>query len=74
MTEGTSRDRIDQQLLSRGARVLHERTILVLGVMFAAAGALTLWHLARLSSNLIESAALQGASLQAESLEELRTL
>jgi signal transduction histidine kinase/CheY-like chemotaxis protein len=55
-------------------RALHERTILLLTIMLVAGIAGTLWHLARLSSRLVESAALQGTALHAESLEELRTL
>lgn len=61
-------------LLNRCIRVLHERAILVLAVLLCVGVAATLWHLARLSSHLMESAALQGAALQAESLEELRSL
>jgi signal transduction histidine kinase/DNA-binding response OmpR family regulator len=61
-------------LLARCTTALQRRIILVLTLMFAAGVAVTLWHLSRLSSRLIESAALQGVSLQAESLEELRTL
>jgi signal transduction histidine kinase/DNA-binding response OmpR family regulator len=60
--------------LRRGGRVLQARIILVLAVMFCVGVAATLWHLARLSSSLIESAALQGSAHQAEALEELRTL
>lgn len=57
--------------LARGARLLHERTILALTLMFCAAG--TLWHLSRLSSNLVERAALEATSAYADSLEEVRT-
>ncbi len=61
-------------VLRRCGRALQERIILVLVVMFCIGVAATLWDLARLSSKLVESAALQGTALQAESLEELRTL
>ena len=61
-------------LLRRSGRALQERIILVLVVMFCVGVAATLWDLARLSSKLVESAALEGSALQAESLEELRTL
>ncbi len=60
--------------LRRGGRALQGRIIIVLVVMFCVGVGATLWHLARLSSRLIESAALQGVAFQAESLEELRTL
>lgn len=53
--------------------LIHERTILLLAVMFCVGAAATLWHLYHLSSNLVESGALQGTSLYAESLTELRT-
>ena len=62
------------KVLARCVRLLHERTILVLTIMFCAGVLGALWDLSRLSSNLIESAALQGTSLHSESLEELRTL
>ena len=55
-------------------RPLHERTILVLGIMLGAGVLLTLWHLSRLTSNLVESAAVEGTSLQCESLQESRML
>jgi signal transduction histidine kinase/DNA-binding response OmpR family regulator len=61
-------------LLRRAGDALQGHIILVLVVMFCAGVAATLWHLARLSSQLVESAALQGSALQADSLEELRTL
>ncbi len=60
--------------LARSIRLFHERTILVLAVMFCVGAAATAWHLSRLSSQLIESAALQGTALYSEALEELRTL
>lgn len=55
-------------------RLLHERTILVLTIMFCGGVGTTMWHFSRLSSKLIESTALQGMSVQSESLEELRTI
>jgi adenylate cyclase len=53
--------------------LIHERTILLLTVMFCVGAAATLWQLSHLSSNLVESGALQGTSLYADSLTELRT-
>jgi predicted GTPase len=53
---------------------LHNHIILVLAIMFCALVAATLWHLSRLSSNLIQSAALQAASMHAASLREVRKL
>jgi signal transduction histidine kinase len=52
---------------------IYKRTIMVLAVLFCFGVAATLWHLSSLSSNLVKSGALQGASLYAESLTELRT-
>ena len=59
---------------ARCERLLHERTILVLTIMFAVAVAVTLWHLSRLTTKLVESASLQGTFLYSQSLEELRTI
>lgn len=53
--------------------LIHERTILLLTVMFCVGAAATLWQLSHLSSNLVESGALHGTSLYADSLTELRT-
>jgi signal transduction histidine kinase len=53
--------------------LIYERTILLLAVMLCAGVAATLWHLSRLSSTLVKSGAVQGTSLYAESLTELRT-
>ncbi|MBI3374586.1 MAG: response regulator [Betaproteobacteria bacterium] len=60
--------------LATWVRPLNDRTILVLVIMLCAGVAITLWHLGRLSSSLIESAAVGGTSLHSETLEELRTL
>src|SRR5262245_17092557 len=54
--------------------LLYKHTILVLTIMFIAAMALVLWYLAQLSMQLVQSAALQGTSLHAESLQEVRRL
>src|SRR5262245_3981297 len=56
------------------ARLLHERTILVLLTMFCIGTGCTLWYVSRLQSNLIASIALQDASLYAQALAEFRTL
>ena len=53
---------------------LHNHTILVLTIVFCALVAATLWQLSRLSSNLIQTAALQAASMHAASLREVRKL
>src|SRR5262245_16757546 len=55
-------------------RLLYERTILILTLLFCAGGAGTLWHLSRLSSNLIKSAALEGTAWYSEALTEFSTL
>ena len=49
-----------------------ERTVPLLAVMFCVGIAVTLWHLSRLSSSLVESGALHGISLYSQSLTELR--
>jgi hypothetical protein len=52
----------------------HERTILVLTILFCLGMGGMLWYVSRLQSNLIASIALQDASLYAQALAEFRTL
>ena len=49
-------------------------TILVLAVVFAAGAGLVLWHMSRLSSNLLESEAVESTDLYAQSLADFRAL
>jgi signal transduction histidine kinase/CheY-like chemotaxis protein len=60
--------------LDRFRRLLFDRSVLVLSGLLLLGVAATLWHLARLSRQLVNSAALQGVSLQSDSLAEVRTL
>ncbi|MGH8067132.1 MAG: ATP-binding protein [Candidatus Entotheonellia bacterium] len=55
-------------------RLLYERTLLVLTILFCTGVVLILWHVSRLQSNLVESVTLNNASLYAQALEEFRTL
>jgi PAS domain S-box-containing protein len=55
-------------------RLLHERTILVLLLLFGLGMGCMLWHVTRLQSHLIAAIALQDAALYAQALAELRTL
>jgi signal transduction histidine kinase len=55
-------------------RLLHERPLLVLTVMFGIGVVIIQWHVSRLQSNLIASVTLNNASLYAQALEEFRTL
>ena len=55
-------------------RLLHERTILVLLLLFCLGMGCMLWYVSRLQSNLIATIALQDASLYAQALTEFRTL
>lgn len=55
-------------------RLLHERAILVLTLVFCLGVATILWHFSRLSSRLVASAAIEGTTLHAQSLEETRRL
>ena len=61
-------------VLDASAYLLRDHTIPVLTVLFCAATAIALWQLSRLSLQLVQSTALQGASLQSNSLRELRKL
>jgi two-component system sensor histidine kinase/response regulator len=63
-----------QAVSNAWAHLLHNQTVLVLTIIFCVLVAGTLWQLARLSSNLIQSAALQAASAHAASLKEIRKL
>jgi PAS domain S-box-containing protein len=56
------------------SRLLHERIILVLALMFCAGVAGVLWRVSRVQSNLIAAIALQNASLYTQALTEFRTL
>ena len=60
--------------VAAGVRLLHERTILVLLLLFCLGMGCMLWYVSRLQSNLIASIALQDASLYAQALAEFRTL
>ena len=60
--------------VARGGRLLHERTILVLALIFCAGVAGVLWQVSRVQSNLVATIALQDASLYTQALTEFRTL
>jgi type II secretory pathway pseudopilin PulG len=51
-----------------------QATILVLTLLFCVGLAAALWNMSRLSSNLIESQALQNAALYTQAIKEARTL
>jgi signal transduction histidine kinase len=54
--------------------LLYQRTVLLLTLLFLVGVVSVLWHLTRLSSNLVESATLQSAARYSEALAEFRTL
>src|SRR5262245_33435853 len=56
--------RVIETTLARVVRLIHERTILLLTVMFCAGTAVTLWYLFHLSSNLVASVAEAKAGMQ----------
>ena len=60
--------------IARCVRLLHERTILMLVLLFCLGVGGMLWDVSRLQSNLITSIALQDASLYAQALNQFRTL
>jgi signal transduction histidine kinase len=62
------------KVTDRLRRLLYERTLLVLTIMFCIGLVIILWHVSRLQSNLIKSVTLNNASLYAQALEEFRTL
>ena len=61
-------------VLAGCGRLLHERIILVLALMFCAGVAGVLWRVSHVQSNLIAAIALQNASLYSQALAEFRTL
>ena len=65
---------IRQAVLNAAAYLLHNHTIPLLAILFCAAAAIALWQLSRLSWQLVQSSALQGAAQQSNSLRELRKL
>lgn len=54
--------------------LLYRRTSLVLALLLCAGIAAALWNMSRLSINLVESQAIQNATLYAQAIEEARTL
>jgi two-component system sensor histidine kinase/response regulator len=63
-----------QTVSNVSAYLLRNRIVFVLTIIFCIATAGTLWHLSRLSWQLVESSALQAASQYADSLKKLRKL
>jgi signal transduction histidine kinase len=55
-------------------RLLAERTLVVLILMFCSAVAIIVWHVSRLQANLIASVSLTHAALYAQAVEAFRTL
>ena len=70
----TGRLRNRSRLFAALVRSLHERTTLMLVVLFCVAVGIMVWHVARLQGNLIESMALANADLYSQALTEFRTL
>ncbi len=67
-----------RQLISQAItafnNLLYKYTILILTLLFCVGLSAALWNMSRLSSNLIQSQALQNAALYAEASKEARTL
>lgn len=55
-------------------QILNRRTILLLAILFIAGLAGALYNMSRLSSNLIQSQAVQSSALYAQAIKEARTL
>ncbi|WP_008312228.1 adenylate/guanylate cyclase domain-containing protein [Leptolyngbya sp. PCC 6406] len=60
-------------LLRRADALLHNRTVPLLVLLFCAGVAAALWNIATLSSQLIESQALQNSALYADAIQQART-
>jgi|GEM_PF-665980 len=54
--------------------LLYKHTILVLSVIFVSGTLISFWYLSHATNTLVQSAALQGMTLQAETLTELRNV
>jgi PAS domain S-box-containing protein len=61
-------------MIARCVCLLHERTIMVLTILFCVGVVCMLWYVSHLQSNLIASTVLQDASLYSQALGEFRTL
>ena len=55
-------------------RLLAERTLVVLILMFCSAVAIIVWHVSHLQANLIASVSVTHAALYAQAVEAFRTL
>ena len=55
-------------------RMLHERIVLMLSVIFCTGVVTMLWYVSHLQKNLITSTALENAALYTQALQEFRTL
>ena len=62
------------RLYSKLLHLLHQRTIVVLVVLFCLGGAIGFWNMVSLYTNLIHNQALQNAQLYAQAIQEARTL
>jgi signal transduction histidine kinase len=55
-------------------KLLNQRSVLVVAVLFVVASGIILWHNTKLAQDLVESTALQDAALYSEAIAEFRTL
>lgn len=62
------------RLLKCLSHLLYRKTILLLSVLFLAGMAGALWNMSQVSTNLIQSQALQNAALYAQAIQQARTL
>jgi len=56
------------------SRLLHERTVLVLGAVFIAAGGFLVWQQSNLHRSVIEAAVIQDAKTYSDAIRHFRTL
>ncbi|MHC4161478.1 MAG: response regulator [Planctomycetota bacterium] len=64
----------DGHPVARFCALVRRRTVLVLSILFVAAGAFLLWHQSRLNSRIVDSTALQDAQAYSKALATFRTL
>ena len=62
------------QALTMFTSLLYKRTVIVLTLLLCSGVSAALWNMSHLSSKLIETQALQNATLYAQALNEARTL
>ena len=65
---------VSTQIVTTFARLFYRQTVLILAILLGLGAIGAVWSMSRLSTNLIESQAIQNAALYAQAVKEARTL